>query len=332
MAQKKKEKMSFSKLSTYDNCPFHYYLKYICGKYIFSDSVATLYGSLVHYILEQEANCIKNGMSIDYEKLKRIFTTTDKSNVGSKDDEQIIAVDEIRKRFPTEWTDSNTKSGLSYADKARNFLEEGIYRFPKYMDMHPELEIIGAEVPFEFDYHNKYIFNGFIDLVMRYKDEPNHFVIWDIKTKDHEFSKQETTTPLQFVFYCKALRQRYGEDIAIDCFYSLPVINVLQPAGSKGFEARGTKKIDGLLDAIESCNWQPKAVPLCYWCEFCSNNPNITQEGKNLCCYYSLWTPNDKTFKTKMEWKGMDKHFIQMKKFTALQAIDEAIDDDDFEI
>ena len=332
MAQKKKEKMSFSKLSTYDGCPFHYYLKYSCGNYIWVDSPAVLYGSLCHYILEKEANCIKNGEPIDYDELEEIFTKTKKTSVGSKDKEQIIAIDEIAKRFPEEWNSHDTKSGLSYAEKAKQFIVEGFYRFPQYMEDHPELEIVGAEVPFEFCYADKYVFNGFIDLVMRYRDEPNHFIIWDIKTKDHEFTKQETTTPLQFVFYCKALRQKYGEDITIDCFYSLPVIDVLQPAGTSGFETRGEAKIQKLIGLIEEREWKPKPSPLCYWCEFCDNNPNITEKGKNLCCYYSLWTPNDKNFKPKMEWKGMDKHFIQMKKFLALQAIDEAIDDDDFEI
>ena len=59
----------------------------------------------------------------------------------------------------------------------------------------------------------------------------------------------------------------------------------------------------------------------------------VPEDCKNLCCYYNLSTQDEfDTYHVKMEWKGMDKHFIQMKKFTALQAIDEAIDDDDFEI
>ena len=52
-------------------CPFHYYLKYSCGNYIWVDSPAVLYGSLCHYILEKEANCIKSGEPIDYDELEQ---------------------------------------------------------------------------------------------------------------------------------------------------------------------------------------------------------------------------------------------------------------------
>lgn len=325
------EKMSFSKLSTYNSCPFHYYLKYVCGNYINAKTPAILYGTLVHYILEQEANAIKTNKNIDYDKLKKIFMGTGDASFSEKDKEEVVNIKQIKSIFPEEWYEYSLKSGKSYEEKARDFLECGIYKFPKYMQEHPELEVVAAELPFEFECFNQYIFNGFIDLVLRYKNKPNHFVIWDIKTKDHKFTDDELRTPLQFVFYCKALRQRYGDDIVIDCFYSLPVIGELQSAGSEGFEIRGEKKIEKLLTLIENKEWKPKPTPLCYWCEFCHNNPNVSIDGKNLCCYFSEWTPFEKSFKTPMKWEGMDKHIMQLKKFKTLQEIS-SLDDDEIEI
>lgn len=328
MAGKRKKGMSYSKINCYDSCGFQYYLKYVCGKYLFKDNVANTFGSLVHYILEQEANCIREGRDIDYEQLKNIFLHTDKSSIGSKDKEQIWGIDEIAKRFPVEWHKLSDKSGKSYEQKAQDFLRNGIYDFPIYMDEHPELEVVGAEVPFEFEYSD-YKFNGFIDLVLHNK-ETGAYIVWDTKTKDHKFSDKETTTPLQFVCYCHALQLKYGENAIFECYYYLPVIRELQPAGTKGFMQRGLKKIDKLLDGINNSVYEPRPTPLCYWCEFCNANPNVTDEGKNLCPYYSLWTPDDrKNFKTKLPWLGMDKHFIQVGKLEQLQAIESADEDDE---
>ncbi len=328
----KRKKMSYSKINCYDSCGFQYYLKYVCGKYIFKDNVANTFGSLVHYILEQEANCIKNDEDINYDILKDVFLHTKPSSIGSKDKEQILGIDKIATNFPMEWHKISDKSGKSYEQKAHDFLKMGLYDFPIYMYEHPELEIIGAEVPFEFEYKG-YLFNGFIDLVLRNK-ETGTYIIWDTKTKDHRFSDKEVITPLQFVCYCYALSLKYGENATFECYYYLPIIRELQSAGTKGFIQRGLKKIDKLLSGIEEAVYEPHPTPLCYWCEFCNANPNVSEEGKNLCPYYSLWTPEDrKNFKTKLPWLGMDKHFIQVKKLEQLEALETANEDDEvFEI
>ena len=320
----KKEKYSYTKLSTYDGCPFKFYLKYRMGKFLFSDSCASMYGSLVHYILEQEANCIKRGVEIDYERLKTIFTKSGaKSNKVS---ENIYSVAEIRDMFPNDWYNDDTKSGMTYEEKADDFIRYGIYEFPKYMERNPNLSIIGAEVPFNFE-HRDYIFNGYIDLLLQDKNT-GEYIIWDIKTKDHEFDEKDLKTPLQFVCYCTALRKRYGDDIAISCYYSLPVIHKLQAAGTKGFEKRGFNKINKILDSIESEDYEPKPSPLCYWCEFSNTNPCVTEDGKNVCPYYSLWTKENKTFEYKLGWSGIKNYEKQRQKLIALMQLD----DDNFDI
>lgn len=320
----KKEKYSYTKLSTYDGCPFKFYLKYKKGMFLFSDSCASMYGSLVHYILEQEANCIKRGEEIDYDRLKQIFTISGaRSNKAS---ENIYSISDIRDMFPEDWNNNDTKSGMTYEEKANDFLNVGIYDFPKFMEENPNLHIIGAEVPFNFE-HRDYIFNGYIDLLLQDKST-GEYIIWDIKTKDHEFDEKDLKTPLQFVCYCAALRKRYGTDIAVTCYYSLPVIHKLQAAGTKGFEKRGITKINKILDSIESEEYEPNPTPLCYWCEFSNTNPSVTEEGKNVCPYYSLWTKDHRTFECKLKWTGIKNYEKQKKKLIALMQLDE----DDFDI
>lgn len=95
----------------------------------------------------------------------------------------------------------------------------------------------------------------------------------------------------------------------------------MQQGGTKGFETRGKKKIDKILDGIETKDWHPSPTPLCYWCAYSNTNPKQPVEGKNLCPYYSMWMPDNHTFDKKFEWQGSEKHDLVMKKF--LQRIEE---------
>ena len=309
----KQEKFSYSKISQYDSCPYCYDLKYNKKYFINEPSIAPFYGTLVHKILEIEADFLKKGKPIDYEELKRDFVEYNipKRNKFDRDGD-IFGTRILAQKFPRDWVDFDTKSGKSYAVKANDFLDWGIYRFEKYMKEHPELEIVGTEIGFEFEYRG-YLFTGYIDRLLKEKDA-DRYLIFDIKTKDSPYRKEELTTPLQFVCYAKALREKYGENIIIECFYDLPTIDLIQEAGTKGFEKRGLKKIDRLLDGIENKNFPPSPSPLCHWCSFKPHEGQPLQ-AKNLCPYYSLWTPNNRINEVKFEWEGKEKHEKVMQKY-----------------
>ena len=46
---------------------------------------------------------------------------------------------------------------------------------------------------------------------------------------------------------------------------------------------------------------KPKPCQLCYWCSYSDTNPNATN-GKGLCEYNLLWTPENKIWKKNKEW------------------------------
>lgn len=319
---KKKVRFSYTRLNQYENCPYSYKLKYEQGLFIDPPGLAAAFGTALHKVNEIISNAIIAGKPIPYEDLKKDFYEWNIPKKSKYDREgDLFGMDVLAKKFPKEWNDFNTKSGKSYAVKAREFINDGIYAQERFLQEHPELELVGVEVAFEYEYRG-YVFAGFIDRLLRYKDDPNHFVVHDIKTKDHPFDeKRDLTTPLQFVVYCNALRDKYGADITIDCFYDLPVIQLMQRGGTKGFETRGRKKIDKLLDGIEDKNFYPNPTPLCYWCSYSNTNPKQPVEGRNLCPYYSMWMPDNHTFDKKFEWQGADKHEFVMNKF--LQRITE---------
>lgn len=323
--EKSKGRYSYSKLGCYDQCPYKYDLRYNKQLFIGEPGVAAAYGTLVHHILQREADAIKSGKEIGYEELKADFVELNLPKRSKWDKEgDLFGTKILARKYSKEWLDFNTKSGRSYAAKAQDFLTRGIYEFPRFMEEHPELEVVGAEIQFEYEYRG-YVFYGFIDRVLK-KRESDEYFIYDIKTKDSPFLEKDLITPLQFVVYAAAAREKWGKDISISCFYDLPTLHISQAAGTKGFEARGKKKIDKILDGIEAGEYPPKPTPLCFFCEYGNLNPNQPRQGKDQCPYYSLWKPDNKTFDVKFEWKGPGKHEEVMKKFLAREEEERKID------
>lgn len=319
-------KFSYSRLEQYNNCPYAYNLKYNEGHYISTNSVAAPFGSLCHKIIEQICTMIKNGRPINYESLKRDFVEMNipKRNKYDRTGD-LFGTKILEQRYQKEWHDSFTPKGhKSYEMRAKEFLETGIYMFPKYCEEHPELEIVGAEIGFEYEYRG-YVFMGFIDRLMKVKGEDS-YVVFDIKTKDSPFTDKDLTTPLQFCVYNTALRKIYGNDIEINNYYELPFVDggIWQHGGTKGFEARGKKKIDKLIDGIEAGDWHSSASALCFWCPY-RRKPGVPWE-QQLCPYYSLWTPDNRDcHEVKNEWKGPEKHEEVMQNFKEQCAIEDGV-------
>jgi hypothetical protein len=108
-----------------------------------------------------------------------------------------------------------------------------------------------------------------------------------------------------------------GED-AITCQYDLPLCDLVQDAGTKGYMARGTKKIDELLGdiehSLESGIFVPNPTPLCHWCNFCPTNAHQPESGKGYCPYYLKWTRENPTFQKQFEWENRSKAEIAADK------------------
>lgn len=297
------EKYSYSKLDTYMQCPFKYKLVYIDKKNIYTDSVATLIGTLVHATEENIAKLIQKNEPIDYIKLKNNF---------------IIKIAEIEKKFYKDyWTPD--KNGVLYKDKIYFYLDKGIYRLEKFMKEHPTYKIVGIEQEFLFDYETAKVkkckFKGFIDRVF-YDTATDKYIIQDIKTYAEPISDEKLTTPLQFVFYTLAADNLWGaKENQIICQYDLPFLDLTQDAGTKGYMTRGKAKLEKLFGSIDNKDFKPNPTPLCHWCIFCQTNPNQPEAAKHLCPYYSHWTRENKTFKTENEWQGMENHKLVLEHY-----------------
>ena len=288
----KEIKYSYSRLDTYVQCPFKYMLKYIDGHYATTSSIALEFGTAVHAVEEAIGNKIKAGEPIPYDALIKEFA-----------DKCVV----MEKKYPQNFVELD-KSNRTYPDKINYYLNEGIYRLEKLMKENPELEIVGTEVPFTFRLHGKQLFKGFIDRILRNK-ATGQYIVQDIKTYNMPLEHEKLVTPLQFVVYCIGVGEAFGVDPeSISCSYDLPLCDMVQPAGTKGFVARGIQKLDKIFGKIDEKEWAPKQSPLCHWCEFCASNDSAGDDTKFLCPYFMHWTKENKTFEKENEWMGIDNN------------------------
>lgn len=292
---KKETKWSYSRVSEYKQCPFKYWLHYDQGHYVDTDSVATKFGTAIHQTEEDMANALKSGLPVDYIGLKNRYIM---SNI------------DLKQRYIGDWY-SEDKSDRTYEEKVFMYLEESIYWLENYLKEHPTYQIVGAEVPILFRFHGK-LFRGSIDRLLM-DTATGEYIIQDIKSwpriDEHE---DELTTPLQFVVYALAASEMYEVPIEkFKCQYDLPLApggRKLYDAGTKGYLTRGSNKLDKLFEGIDGRDFKPKPTALCHWCQFCPTNENQPAAAKNLCPYYSEWTPERKIFKVAREWQGMENH------------------------
>lgn len=302
------DSFSFSKIELYDNCKFKYKLKYIDKNYFPSESIATAYGSLIHKIEELIAIYIMDNKPINYAELTNKFIN------GTDDaDKHIKGIKEISEKFKDDYYLPD-KSGKTYDEKSNYYLTEGIYRLENLMRANPNYQIIGVELPFEFE-NEIGNFNGVIDRLI-FDSHTNTIIIQDIKTYSEPMKSEKLSAPLQMVIYTMAAKLSCKlTDQNIICQYDLPLLNIIQTVTNKNYMITGTKKLLKLFKEINDNDFTPKPSPLCHWCEFCLTNKNAPDRGKHLCPYFSLWTRENPTTDVANIWLGLDLHQLVLNNY-----------------
>lgn len=288
-----KNKYSYTKIDTYNQCKMKFKLQYVDEHYCFSGSIATEIGTLIHGTEEAIGKAIQAGNPIDYVELKNKI---------------ILTLAKLQAKYPKDFAEPD-KSERTYSTKVYDYLNSGIYHLEQFMKEHPELEITGLEQKFKYQYDDSHYFTGSIDRVFRDK-QTGHIVIQDIKTWPVPEDHTKLATPLQFVVYAMAAAEIYGVDVeSISCQYYLPFADCMtQDAGTSGYLKRGKAKLDKLFAGVADENWAPTPSALCHWCNFCPTNENAPEKFKYLCPYFMHWTRESKSFKKENEWQGMENH------------------------
>lgn len=274
---------SYSKLSTFEQCPYKYKLIYLDNNYIKDDSIATEFGTLVHHIEEEIGKSLKYNKEIDYDSLKKEFFN-ESQKLKAKYLDTFLVPD---------------KSNRTYQDKADFYINYGIYRLENRVKKY-NLSVIALEKEFYLDF-NKHTFHGFIDRVLF---DGKNYIIEDIKTYPKPIEKKELLVPLQHVIYTLALNS-IGINNVI-CNYDLPFCDIIQKVDDN-YLRKGINNLYDLFDQIKMSDFHPNPSPLCHWCIFSQTYPKQPIEAKGLCPYFSLWTKENKTFCVNEKWKGISK-------------------------
>lgn len=179
MVNKAKERYSFSKLSTFNDCKYAYWLTYIEHQKGTGNCFSS-FGTEVHSIMERYA---KGKLS-----LWDLASTYEK--------EFDAAVPEEFPSFPF----CQDMRGLYY-EQGLNYLRN-FGGYPKY-------KILGVESQFDIAIDD-WVFNGIIDLV--YEDEQGRLVVHDYKSKSSFKNKAEQKKyARQLYLYSLHIKEKYGK-------------------------------------------------------------------------------------------------------------------------
>lgn len=291
-----KTKYSYSRLETYEKCPFKYKLVYIDKKRVYSNSIATEFGTAIHETEENIMNCLKESKPIDYVSLKNKF---------------LLKMAELKQKYKQDYIEPD-KTGRYYEEKGYYYLDNAIKNLENWMTSSPNMKIIGAEVKFSTTICGK-TFAGSIDRLL-YDEETSTYYLQDIKSWP-EITGHDIKAPLQFAVYAHAVNEMYGAPYdKIICQYYLPLVNKTFTAEMPTEEIvnKGVAELTNDFGRIMSGDFHPIPSALCAWCEYSATNPNQPEAGKNLCPYHSIWRRDLREKGTaKMsacKWTGLDNY------------------------
>ena len=289
--QKILDRYSYSKLSSYGQCKLKFKIHYLDKNYLFNESIATAFGTLTHECEEQIAIALQAGQSVNYVALKNNF---------------ILGCRKLAHKYPDDWVKLD-KSNRTYAEKMYLYLESAIYRLEKFMLENPELDIIGIEQKFEYDYDGIHSFTGSIDRAFR-NTQTGEIIIQDIKTWPVPAQNSELKAPAQFTVYAMAAQQLWnvGAD-KIKCEYDLPLCDIRQSSLSNDIIADGKPQLDKWFAGITKGDFKPTVSALCNWCQYSPlANPDLlnTKPGA-ICPYCSTWRKSgDNVRDVLCKWEG----------------------------
>lgn len=283
-----------------------YYLKYVLGNYVSSDAIHLDLGSILHKGLEIKYRNVIDNIETDYEELIQMLmdgiaeeTEKDKGNL-------IIGLNSIQEKYGVEaFSEVNKKSNLSYNDKLTTF-----FKYLREDEIESDWRPLAVEQDFEFVYQDRCVLNGFIDRIDI--NDKGELRVVDYKSSNKPFEHKDLTTPLQMFIYALACEELFDKR-PIEYQYDMILLGEKQLACTKGYYNRGVKKLNKILDSIDEASgngkWEPKATPLCYWCDYSKTNPSAPFYTSDLCEYYSLWEPHNKTFEKNKEYnvKGVEE-------------------------
>ncbi len=249
---------SYSRLSTYVQCPLRFKLKYIeKAEPEFEQTVEAFLGSTVHTALEKLYRDLKHRKTMSHEELLAFY--------GEQWDENWN--EDIRIVRPEYGCDNYRSMGAKY-------LTDYYHRFQPF-DQETDIAL-EQRVFIRFGPENKYQLQGFIDRLSCTADDT--YVIHDYKTSGTLPPQSEADKDQQLALYAIAVKENYRDCRNVKLVWHYLAFDKDVISERTDCELEELKaEIGAIIDRIESAvDFPPRQSALCGWCEY-----------RPLCPYFS---------------------------------------------
>lgn len=257
MSKKKSKLYSHSRLSTFEQCPFRYKLKYIDKiKPLIEKTIEAHLGSAVHDTLEWLYNSVK--------------------------EKKLPTLDEVINYYAVKWQDSYTNDTLIVKKELsqKDYFNKGLQFLVDYYTKHQPFEdgTISTEekIVIDLDKEGKYKLQGFIDRLV-YNPEKKEYEVHDYKTANNIPSKEKVEKDRQLALYSIAIKEKYGYDKNV-CLVWHYLAHNQKICSNRTNEQLHTLKKETikLIKEIESTSIFPTSKSiLCEWCEYKEQCPEF---------------------------------------------------------
>lgn len=256
---------SHSRLSTFEQCPLKYKLRYIDKiKPEIEKTIEAHLGSAVHDTLEWIYNYVKENpdKSPNLDEIISYYI-----NAWQKDLTEDILI--VKKQFTQK----------DYLNKGIQFLADYYQRHYPFKDGTIECE---KEITINLDENTQ--IKGFIDRLV-YNLEKDHYEIHDYKTANNLPTQEKMDQDRQLALYSIAIKELYGEDKEVVLIWHYLAYNhqIISKRTKEQLENL-KKETKQLIESIRQTRvFLPNKSVLCEWCEYKSICPEWNFEiDKNI--------------------------------------------------
>lgn len=285
--------ISYSQLSTFNQCSLKWALQYKEGYKQFMPSIHTVFGTSLHETLQHYLTVMYeiSGTQADQENIVEFFE------------------EHYREEYKKQYK-NNKSNHFSTPEELRELFEDGI-NILEYFKKKKSLyfskrgwHLIGCEVPIVTQPNktfNNVLFQGYIDVVM-YHEPTNKIKIIDIKTSTRGWNneKKDDNKLAQLILYKHWFSKQYNipeENIEVEFFivkrkifenseYPQSRIQIFSPPSGKIKTNKALSSLNEFINTVFSTDgsfkenkYHPNPSPLCNFCPF-NNNPDLCSKNQ----------------------------------------------------
>tara|TARA_B100001057_G_C22778404_1_gene922606 strand:+ start:567 stop:1364 length:798 start_codon:yes stop_codon:yes gene_type:complete len=247
-----KDKFSFSKINTFNNCREQYYIHYILNIRKPNENIEAFLGSCVHEVIEFLYEEKKS--EINFDKIIDLFDKIWKKKWHN----DIYLIDKRRKVY------QYYNLGV---ECLRNFFRKNIQNNPNFFSNTTDCEL---SVEFEIEGIN---FRGIIDR-LDFDSDKNQYIINDYKTSKRIISNKKAIRDLQLGLYLIAIHKKYKPTNPVNLrwyFLRYGIEILVQPKldDQNYIKQKLIQKAKSIIDySNKSESFYANETILCNWCHY----------------------------------------------------------------